>query len=288
MTALTEANLSRLRTWLDREPSVEFLMKTFSSGIALDRIENIKDADKIICAICQSTPRYPLISTCGHAYCSVCALLYFTKNIKQVNDIWTVPCNTCKAPLSDHDLRTLSSEVCVNPLFPICKFYSNAKIQCENRGCGLTMCISSYNAHVFHICSRRMIQCPGNKCKSQLQATNMLNHLLYCPYQQIYCGNCESKLDVAISNHRCSLILKKRFYDYERDTDWEGPLKDHKTGDVVLPSLPRSNLDIAEEDLMDLRNILSRRRAKKIKPVMFQLQNGFPVVDPWNDDFQSN
>lgn len=258
MTALSKINQDRITTWLFSEPSQIFKTGNYKYVIESEEISFGNPENFITCQLCYGVPRYPLISKCDHVYCSTCLVEYFRHNLRTINNVWTVPCAYCREELTANDFHDLKSELDKNATSPISVFYWTAKTKCNNLNCGMQVELQCLNNHELFNCSRRIISCPAQNCKFTNIYKDMIHHILYCPFMEIYCTYCETSFDIGVLKHSCALILKKKEALRFQGFEIPGARTNYEFGQVVLPELATS-IDKDAADLQAIRTIVKTR-----------------------------
>lgn len=258
MSAISKVNQEKINTWLFSEPSQIYVNNNYKFALESDEVTFGNPENFKTCQLCYGVPRFPLISKCSHVYCSTCLLEYFRTKLRNVNNAWSVPCAYCREELTENDFHDLKTELDRNATSDISLFYWTAKTKCNNVDCGLEVQLQCLNNHEFFNCSRRIVACPAQNCAFADIHKDIINHILYCPFMELYCTYCESSYELGVLKHSCALFLKKK--EALRSQGFEIPRvrRNYDFGQVVLPELT-TKIDRDAADLQAIHSMIKIR-----------------------------
>jgi hypothetical protein len=258
MSAISKANQDKINSWLFSEPSQIYVNDNYKFSLENEEVIFGNPEHFQNCQLCYGVPRYPLISKCSHVYCSTCLLEYFRTKLRTINNAWSVPCAYCREELTANDFHDLKTELDTNASSMISLFYWTAKTKCNNFNCGLEVSLQCLNNHEFFNCSRRIVACPAKNCVFTDININAMNHILYCPFMELYCTYCDSSYELGVLKHSCALFLKKKWLLRTQGFEVPPARQNYEFGQVVLPEL-RTKIDRDAADYQAIHNIVKTR-----------------------------
>ena len=129
-------------------------------------------------ALSKELMNQPVSMPCGHSSCRACLQELFGKRTLRANT-----CPVCRAAV---DSRNLNTNVAVRAVI------ARINVRCTNPGCSWVGEESEKETH-RDTCPFMMINCP-NGCVGSHQRDIMHQHLATCPYQQLPCVYCKTRV----------------------------------------------------------------------------------------------
>lgn len=167
-------------------------------GFDVDRFEG--EVDKgLVCALCSKVFESPVVSKCGHAFCSDCMRQAAQKQLD---------CPTCGGALVQAK-RTIPSELAGE--------LEKLSIHCEHRsdGCEAVVSLKRLPEHATKECAFRQVPCQNRGCTASCALNELELHMEKCDYRTVECKVCKTRTaykDMAAHQavKRCYEQLNKR------------------------------------------------------------------------------
>ena len=243
------------------------------------------------CPICLGIARYPIeVRCCRHYYCCSCFIKYFQDPASQptARSKTDFKCAICRSVISakfDSTRKPL-----IHRLIP----YHNIIVMCPF-DCGKSGVIFQILIHERVYCPKRPLRCPCPGCTDIIPASEIINHISFCPNYSIFCPKCGLNIKVGEArNHDCIQALTKIII--EKIPAGEiycvlGSTGQPVTGPQILENKNEEDIKIYDENFGELRNnkaTIRRQENNRFGQYRFvrsdiQAQGAFP-----NSGFASN
>ena len=96
--------------------------------------------------------------------------------------------------------------------------YNSAEVACKNLGCTKNLTLETLAKHEFLDCPNRIIRCPAEACKYKATPTQINEHVRSCVYMKYVCNTCRTGFSIAITDHDCTVLLRRHLQEYESGT----------------------------------------------------------------------
>ena len=93
--------------------------------------------------------------------------------------------------------------------------YNSSEVACKNLGCSRNLTIGTLAKHEFLDCSNRIIRCPAEACKYKATPAQVNEHVRCWVYMKYVCNTCRTAFSIAITDHDCTVVLRRHLQEYE-------------------------------------------------------------------------
>ncbi len=157
--------------------------------------------ESLLCPACSQVLDEPVVSECGHTFCTSCMQKLLTK--KQA------ACPTCKEVFTNDQLSPAGVDL-VEQL-------SKLSLHCKNQtsGCQTVTNLHEMEAHLGTACDYRLVPCEHKGCDFNVSYNDLGTHMDTCDYRIVECKVCKicvPRKDMAAHQavKRCFEQLNKR------------------------------------------------------------------------------